>query len=69
VSVAALREALRAEPPSACSDLSDGELADLAEAIQAALTRQRHELHAAVDRAYGHVPRLLRGPLRKVLGG
>ena len=65
----ALRDALRTDPPQECSALSDADLADLAEAVEAARERQRAELHAAIDTAYGHVPRLLRGPLRKVLGG
>ena len=65
----ALRDALQDEPPPGCAALDEGDLADLAEAIEAARQRQRAELHAAIDTAYGHVPRLLRGPLRKVLGG
>jgi hypothetical protein len=65
----ALREALRADPPAGCGALSGDDLANLAAAIEAARTRQREELHAAIDAAYGQLPRLLRGPLRKVLGG
>jgi hypothetical protein len=64
----ALAEALRAEPPP-LEGLGDEALADLAGAVEDALARQRSELRAAIDDAYGHVPRLLRGPLRKVLGG
>ena len=65
----ALRDALRTEPPPGCAALSDADLADLAGAVQAARERQRAELHAAIDAAYRHVPRLLRGPLRKLVGG
>ena len=65
----ALREALKAEPPPECSALDDACLADLAGAIESARARQREELHAAIDAAYGQLPRLLRGPIRKVLGG
>lgn len=49
--------------------LSDEDRADLEAAVDDALARQRAALRAAIDSAYGHVPRLLRGPLRKVLGG
>lgn len=69
MSLAELRDALRAEPPPDCARLADDELADLAAAVEGAAQRQRAELRAAIDAAYGHVPRLLRGPLRKVLGG
>jgi hypothetical protein len=69
MSVERLRSALDAEPPPAAADLADADLADLAEAVEDALDRQRSQLRAAIDDAYGHVPRLLRGPLRKVLGG
>lgn len=69
VSMDALRDALRAEPPPQLSALDDGPLADLAAAIDAARARQRAELNAALDQAWGHVPRLLRGPLRRVVGG
>lgn len=64
----ALRQALRTEPPPELSGLDEAQLADLAEAIDAARARQRAELNAAIDQAWGHVPRLLRGPLRKIVG-
>ena len=69
MSIHALRDALKAEPPPECAALDDPQLADLAEAIESARGRQRAELHVAIDAAYGHLPRLLRGPVRKVLGG
>ena len=62
----ALREELGAPAPKA---LSSADAADLAEAIRDARERQTAELHAAIDGAYHHIPRLMRGPLRKVLGG
>jgi hypothetical protein len=65
----ALREALRAEPPPGCEKLAPADADDLAAVIRSARERQGAELRVAVDRAYHHVPRLLRGPLRKVLGG
>jgi hypothetical protein len=64
-----LREALRAEPPAGCEKLSPADRDAVAVLIQAARERQGAELRAAVDGAYDHVPRLLRGPLRKLLGG
>ena len=64
----ALRQALRAEPPPELSALGEADLADLAEAIEAARVRQRAELNAAIEQAWEHVPRLLRGPLRKIVG-
>lgn len=68
MSRAALKEALRADPPP-LKGCRPADLADLAAAVDQARTRQRAELRTALDAAYGHVPRLLRGPLRKVLGG
>jgi len=62
----ALREELGTPAPKA---LSSAEAADLVEAIRTARERQSAELHAAIDAAYHHIPRLLRGPVRKVLGG
>lgn len=64
-----LRSQLRAKPPTALSALSDEELADLNGAIKEARHRQAAELQAAGERAFGHIPRLLRGPIRKVMGG
>lgn len=62
----ALAEELGAPAPKA---LSSAEAADLAEAIRTARERQSAELHVAIDAAYHHIPRLLRGPMRKLLGG
>jgi hypothetical protein len=64
-----LREELRAEPPAAVAALDDGHLADLAAAIRAAREHQAAELHDAIDAAYHHLPRLIRVPVRKILGG
>jgi hypothetical protein len=65
----ALREALRAEPRPGCEKLAAADADDLAAAIRSARERQGAELRAALNGAYDHVPRLLRGPLRKVFGG
>jgi hypothetical protein len=65
----ALREALRAEPPPGCEKLSAADADAVAALIRSAREQQGAELRAAVDGAYDHVPRLLRGPLRRLLGG
>jgi len=64
----ALASELRDTPPSSLGELSDEQLRDLASAVRDARHRQAAELAAAADRAAGHIPRLLRGPIRKVLG-
>lgn len=64
-----LRSQLRATPPKALSALSDEDLADLNEAIKHARHHHAAELQAAGEKAFGHIPRLLRGPIRKVMGG
>jgi hypothetical protein len=54
--------------PEGLSRLSDDQLRDLGEAIETARQRQLHALAEAGERALGHIPRLLRGPVRRVLG-
>jgi hypothetical protein len=66
--LAALRTQLRASPPPALRGLSGADLDDLAAAVEAARRRQAAELAAAGDLAFNHIPRLLRGPIRRVLG-
>jgi hypothetical protein len=65
---AALERELRGTPPPGLERLSDTEQAHLAALIAGARHRQAAELAAAADRALRFVPRLLRGPIRKVLG-
>ena len=64
----ALEDQLGPGAPAGLSVLSDAELADLAGAIQDARRRQARELDQAGDRALRRIPRLLRGPIRKVVG-
>ena len=64
----ALRARLSSEPPDGIRSLTGAQLADLTAAIGDARHRQREALQAAGDRALGHVPRLLRGPIRRVVG-
>ena len=59
---------LGGDPPAALRALAPEHLHDLAEAVRAARRRQAAELAAAGDQAFKHVPWLLRGPIRKVLG-
>jgi hypothetical protein len=65
----ALRKQLGQPPPPGLGALSDEQLRDLAEAIRDARHRQAAALAEAGDRALGRIPRLLRGPVRKVAGG
>jgi hypothetical protein len=66
--VKALAEELRAPPPPGVAALSDEQLRDLAGAVRDARHRQAAELSAAGDHALSHIPKLLRIPVRKVLG-
>lgn len=43
--------------------------ADLRDEVRALRSRRRDELRQAIDNAMEHVPRLLRGALKKVLFG
>lgn len=64
----ALEAQLGASAPEGLLALSEAELNDLAEAIQAARRRQTASLAEAGERALNRIPRLLRGPVRKVVG-
>ena len=66
--IAELATQLRADPPPALAALRPEDLKDLTDAVRDARRRQAAELAAAGEQAYGHIPRLLRGPIRKVLG-
>jgi hypothetical protein len=64
-----LESEVRAEPPRGLSALSKAELEDLTDAVRDARHRQAAELQLAGEKAFRHIPRLLRGPIRKVMGG
>jgi hypothetical protein len=72
VSKDAARQALEAQlgtsAPKGVGALSEAELNDLAEAIRGARRRQTASLAEAGERALNRIPRLLRGPVRKVVG-
>jgi hypothetical protein len=65
---AALRRALDGPVPKGLRSLSDDELAHLAQAIDEARRRQARALASGGETALQHVPRLLRGPIRRVTG-
>ncbi len=62
----ALVHELGRQPPAGVGKLVDAELADLAAAIHEAKRNQAVALAQAADRALGHIPRILRGPVRAV---
>jgi hypothetical protein len=63
----ALKQQLGDTPPGSVATLAPEQIQDLAEAVRAARRRQATELAAAGDQAFRHIPRLLRGPIRKIL--
>jgi hypothetical protein len=63
-----LQVELGGQVPAGCSRLADDELRDLTEAIQLAHRRHAQALAQAGERALGHIPRLLRVPIRRMLG-
>jgi len=67
------RRALEAEldgrPPDGLRALEDGELTDLADRLREAKQRQSLALEVGIDEALEIVPRLVRGPARKILFG
>jgi hypothetical protein len=66
--LAALEKELRGPVPEGVRALKPAELGRLAAAVHLARRRQAAELAAAADRGLRFVPRVLRAPLRKVLG-
>lgn len=64
-----LTQELGATPPKdVTAKLSDDECEQLATALRDARRRQSAALAAAADGAFNHIPRLLRGPIRKIVG-
>jgi hypothetical protein len=63
-----LREQLSGDVPEGVTRLDDAALSDLAHAIRDARHREGQALAAAGERALERVPRLLRGPIRRVVG-
>lgn len=66
----ALASELGAAPPAGlAAELTEEESERLAATIRAARAHQSEALKAAGDAAFNHIPRLLRGPIRKLVGG
>jgi len=65
----ALEERLGGKVPPGIAGLAPEHLADLLEVIEEAGRRQTEELRAAAEKSFGHVPRLLRVPIRRIMGG
>jgi hypothetical protein len=64
----ALSAQLGGAAPESLRELTDGELRDLGAALTDARHRQAAALAAAGERALSHIPRLLRGPIKRVVG-
>jgi hypothetical protein len=64
----ALSAQLRGLVPDGLRELSEDELAQLADAVAGARHRQAAALAEAGDRALSHIPRLLRGPVKRIVG-
>jgi hypothetical protein len=64
----ALEAQLGAGAPKGVLALSETELNDLTDAIRTARRRQTASLAEAGERALDRIPRLLRGPVRKIVG-
>jgi hypothetical protein len=60
------RSADHLPPPPPSLDPERG--AELSALTEQALRRQRRELAEAIDRAFDHIPRPLRGAVRRALG-
>jgi hypothetical protein len=63
-----LRSQLGPGTPNGLRALNDSELQHLVAALTDARRRQAKALADAGDRALGQIPRLLRGPVRRIVG-
>ena len=64
----ALEARLGGRVPAGVARLSAGDLRDLLQVIEEARHQQAQELRSAGDRAFAQIPRLLRGPIRRIMG-
>ena len=64
-----LEQELGGRPPDGLATLTDEERSDLAERLHDAKRRQSQALERGIDEALEIVPRLVRGPVRKILFG
>lgn len=65
----ALEAELGGPAPDGLATLTDAQLQDFTERLRDAKRRQSGELQAAVEQALEIVPRMVRGPVRKILFG
>ncbi len=56
-------------PPGLAARVSDADARELARAVDEARRRQTAALDEATTNAFEHIPRLLRGPIRKLVLG
>jgi hypothetical protein len=61
-----LEDELHGALPAGLRGLTDAQRRDLADAIADARRRQAAALADAGEQAFGHIPRLLRGPIRRM---
>lgn len=66
-SIAALQAALDRAPPAGLEALTADELERLAKLLTEAKQRQKAQVDTALTESLGHIPLLLRGPVRKIL--
>lgn len=64
----ALSAQLGTDLPAGVRELGDEQLADLAAVIREARRRETVALAQAGEQALRHIPRVLRGPVRRVAG-
>jgi len=64
-----LESELGAAPPEGVRSLTDAQLNGLADLLREAKRRQSGALESAVEEALEIVPRMVRGPVRKILFG
>jgi hypothetical protein len=66
--LATLRAELGADPPSGVGALAEDRLEDLAAAVRTARKQQSEALATAAQHALDHIPRPLRGAVKRALG-
>jgi hypothetical protein len=64
----ALCKQLGGSAPDGLKELDDEQLRDLADAVRDARHRQAAALAEAGERALSHIPRILRAPIRRIVG-
>jgi hypothetical protein len=66
---ALLAQELGGPPPQDIAVLKADEVAALVEALRQARRHQKDQLKQAMEKALGHLPLLLRAPVRKIISG